>query len=239
MNRLVQGQTAYFLSLVSALVVIVLSVSVKGQSSPEPSPSTSEEGNADQRPRFPSPDKKWEFRVINETAALVRTGSDATVVDLGEEIGSLAAETGRLVWAPDSRRFAFNTRKGGKYYGCELYELAGTSWKKLPTLEDNAKPVDQKISRALRTDLKRLGAKEDALNSVMTQWRVLRWLDNDTFEAYVIDQRRVMVHENDEDWEYLGAALLFRGKCDNRGGWKVISSRKLSDAELAKIDAEE
>jgi hypothetical protein len=192
-----------------------------------------------ERPRFPSPDKKWEFRVINETAALVRARSDTPIVDLGEEIGYLAAETGRLIWASDSRRFAFNSRKGGKYYGCELYELAGSDWKKLPTLEDNAKAVDQMITRSLRKQLKRLGAKEDALNSVMTQWRVRRWLDDDTFEAYVSDQRRVMVHENDEDWEYLGCAVLFRGKCDNRGGWKVISSRELSDAELEKIYKED
>ena len=192
-----------------------------------------------ERPRFPSPDKKWEFRVINETAALVRPGSDTPVVDLGEEIGYLAAETGRLVWAPDSRRFAFNSRKGGKYYGWELYELTGSEWKKLPTLEDNAKAVDQIITRSLRKQLKRLGAKEDALNSVRIQWRIRRWLDDDTFEAYVSDQRRVMVHENDEDWEYLRCAVLFRGKCDNRGGWKVISSRELSDTELEKIFKED
>jgi hypothetical protein len=53
-----------------------------------------------ERSRFPSPDKKWEFRVIDETAGLLRLGSDTPVVDLGEEIGYLAAETGHLVWNP-------------------------------------------------------------------------------------------------------------------------------------------
>jgi hypothetical protein len=48
-----------------------------------------------------------------------------------------------------------------------------------------------------------------------------------------------MVHENDEDWEYLGCAVLFKGKCDNRGDWKVISSHELSDAELEKINKED
>ena len=83
-----------------------------------------------ERPRFPSPDNKWEFRIIDETAALVRAGSNATVVDLGEEI-----ETGRLVWAPDSRRFAFDSRKGDKYWGSELYELAGETWEKAAGIE--------------------------------------------------------------------------------------------------------
>ena len=193
-----------------------------------------------ERPRFPSPDKKWEFRAINETAALVKTGSDAPVLDLSKEIGYLASETGNLVWAPDSRRFAFNSRAGGKSYVCELYELTGTTWKKLPDVFDNAKVVHQTIDRSLRKRLRQLGAKQDAsLNMVMSQWRVRRWLDDDTFEAYVGEQRRVMVHENDEDWEYLGCAVLFRGKCDNRGGWKVVASRQLSDAEDEKISKEE
>jgi hypothetical protein len=39
----------------------------------------------------------------------------------------------------------------------------------------------------------------------------------------------------DEDWEYFGCAVLFTGKCDNRGGWKVTKSRLLSDAEDKKI----
>ncbi len=105
----------------------------------------------------------------------------------------------------------------------------------MPELVENAQPVDQIIKRSLRKQLKRLGTNEDALNSVMTVWRVRRWVDNDTFEGYAGDARRVMVHENDEDWEYLGCAVLFRGKCDNRGGWKVVASRQLSDAEDEKI----
>src|SRR6266852_4224664 len=107
-----------------------------------------------QRSRFNSPEKKWEFRVNNETAALVKAGSDAPVLDLGEEIGYLAGETGNLVWAPDSRRFAFNSRAGGKSYVCDLYELAGTTWKKLPEVFDNAKVVHQTIDRSLRKQLK-------------------------------------------------------------------------------------
>jgi hypothetical protein len=120
---------------------------------------------------------------------------------------------------------------------CDLYELTGTTWKKLPELAGNAKAVDQIIDRALRKELKKLGAKKDAnLNIVMSKWRVRRWLDNDTLEAYAGEGRRVMVHEKDEDWEYLGCAVLFWGKCDNRGGWKVTSSRELSDAEAETMD---
>ena len=122
-----------------------------------------------------SPDKQWEYRVNGEDAVLVKAGSDEPVVDLDEEIGSLAISTGKVVWAPDSRRFAFNTRKGGKYYGCELYELKGTTWEKLPQLETSAEPVQQLIDRSLAKQRKRLGTKKDG-DYVMTQWRVRRWL---------------------------------------------------------------
>jgi hypothetical protein len=187
-----------------------------------------------------SPDHKWEYRVTTESAVLVKAGSDATVLDLGEEIGHLARETGNLVWAPDSRRFAFNSRAGGKSYVCDLYELAGATWKKLPDLAEGAKAVDPIIERAMRKQLKKLGARRDAvLHMVMSRSRVLRWLNNDTFEVYVGEQRRVMVHEQDEDWEYLGCAVLFTGKCDNRGGWKVTASRELSEAEGEKISKDD
>ena len=183
-----------------------------------------------------SPDKQWEYRVSNESAVLVKAGSEEPLVDLSEEIGGLAVETGKVVWAPDSRRFAFNTRKGGKYYGCELYELKGTTWEQLPQLEANAEPVDQLIERSLAKELKRLGAKNHGrVNSVMTQWRVRRWLDDDTFEAYASEANRVLVRESDDEPEYFGCAVLFRAKCDNRGGWKVTTSRVLSDAENRKI----
>jgi hypothetical protein len=195
--------------------------------------------NSEKR-QFLSPDHQWEYRITNESAVLVKAGSDAPVLDLGEEIGHLARETGNLVWAPDSRRFAFNSRAGGKSYVCDLYELAGTTWKKLPNLDEGAKAVDPIIDRAIRKQLKKLGAKQDAsLNMMMSRSRVRRWLDNDTFEAYVDEQRRVRVHENDEDWEYLGCSLLFTGKCDNRAGWKVTKSRQLSDAEDQKISKED
>src|SRR5262244_2147733 len=76
-----------------------------------------------------SPDKQWEYRIVNEgqnvTGVLVKAGSDQPVLGFGDpDYGPLEIETGKLAWAPDSRRFAFNCRKGGKYYGSDIYELA-------------------------------------------------------------------------------------------------------------------
>ena len=186
------------------------------------------------QPRFPTPDKKWELRVVNNTAVLVSAGSTTSAIALSEEGDNLRTETAKLVWAPDSKRFALNYRSGGKYHACDLYELTGANWKKLPSLVDGAKPVDGIIKRALARELKRIRSKNGPMNSVMTVWGVSRWIENDTFEAHVSDQRRVNVSkakDEAEDWEYFGTAVRFTGKCDNRGGWKVIASHELSDAE--------
>ena len=189
-----------------------------------------------------SPDKNWEYRVVDDTAVLVKAGDDKPAVTLSglDDGAPLKTKTGTLVWAPDSRRFAFNYRAGGKSYTFDLYELAGTTWKKLPDVSDNDAPVEKLIERSKRQQLKRLGAKKDANpNSVMETWRVRRWLNNDTFQAYAGSAARVMISESSEDPEYFGAAVLFTGKCDNRGGWKIVASRLLSDAEDEKISKED
>lgn len=141
-----------------------------------------------------SPDKNWEYRVVNDTAVLVKAGDDKPAVELSEPSESLKTETGKLVWAPDSRRFAFNYRSGGKYYTFDLYELAGTTWKKLPDVTDTDAPVMRLIERSKRQQLKRLGAKKDANpNSVMETWRVRRWLN----ERYVRGLRRFRFARHD------------------------------------------
>lgn len=186
-----------------------------------------------------SPDKQWEYRLSQDRVVLVKAGSEEPVIDLAEGIGGLALGGGKVVWAPNSRRFAFNTQKGGKYYGSDLYELKGATWEKLPQLESietNAEPVHQLIARSLAKERKRLGVTKDAGDYVITQWRVGRWLDNDTFEAYASETRRVKLRESDEEPKYFGCTALFRAKCDNRGGWKVTTSRVLSNIESRKIN---
>ena len=181
-----------------------------------------------------SPDKQWEYRIVNEgqnvVGVLAKAGSDQPVLKLGDpDYGSLEIETGKLVWAPDSRRFAFNCRKGGKYYGSDIYELAGETWKKLPSLEENDR-LEQMANQSLAKQAKRLRVDPNGLNEVMTIWRVRRWVDQDTFEGYASDQRRAMPRQG-EDWEYFGWAVIFTAHCDDHGGWKVVADRLASEAE--------
>jgi hypothetical protein len=194
----------------------------------------------DTEPRFVSPDKKWEYRIVNgDTVALVRAGEEKPAIELSQGEG-LKVESGKLVWAPDSRRFAFNFRAGGKYYSFEVYELAGTTWQKLPDVEGNAEKVSQLIERSEREQLKKIRrAKGATPNSVMDKWRVRRWLDADTFEATASSESRVLIDKKTEDLEYFGASVVFTVKCDNRGGWKVVTSRLFTQADSKRFQEDE
>ena len=187
-----------------------------------------------------SPDKKWEYRILNDDmAALVKVGQEKPALELAEG-EMLKIESGKLVWAPDSRRFAFNFRAGGKYYSFELYELAGTTWQKLPDVTETAESVSEMIERSDRRELRKLKATKNARpNSVRDKWQVLRWLDDDTFLASAASESKVLIDKKSEEPEYFGVTLVFKGKCDNRGGWKVTSCREPSKAEEEEISKTE
>ncbi len=113
-------------------------------------------------------------------------------------------------------------------------------WKALPTLEENAKAVSKMIQRAERRDRLRLGVARDAHRRRITdEWRVRRWINADTFEAITVSSGAVMVDKENEEMDEIGGAVLFTVKCDNKGGWKIIRQRELSDVELEKIEKED
>ena len=201
-------------------------------------PARAEEKN--EAHRFQSPDKMLEYRANGETAEIIRSETGESVLKLEEASTSLALETGKLLWAPDSRRFAFNYRAGGRYYACSVYELAGTKWIALPDFEEKATAVKEMISRAEERDRKRLGVRKSAYRRrIMDEWTVRRWIDQDTLEVLAVSQGSVVVNKETEDVEYIGGAVLFTLKCNNRGGWKITRLRELSDADLEKMSKED
>ncbi len=185
-----------------------------------------------------SPDKKWACRLVEGEPAIVRVESGEVALKLAAEGDSLPS--GAFLWAPDSRRVAFNYRAGTRYWTCAVYELAGEKWKALPDLETNAKKVADMIERAEQRQRRRLGATKSAhRRRINDTWKVRRWIDADTFEALASSDATVVLKEESDDLESLDTTVLFTVKCDNRGGWKVIRLREPSPAELEKLNAEE
>ena len=187
-----------------------------------------------------SPDKKWAVRLVEEQPAIVRADSGEVALKLSADGGSLGTDSGKVLWAPDSRRVAFNYQAGTRYFTCAVYELAGEKWKALPDLETKATKVGEMIARAEQRQRKRQGATKSAYRRrINDTWEVRRWIDPDTFEASASSEATVVVNKESEDLGFLGTTVLFTVKCDNRGGWKIIRLRELSDAEREKLNTDQ
>lgn len=185
-----------------------------------------------------SPDKKWAYRLVEGEPAIVRAESGEVVLKLSEEGGWVSPKSGELLWAPDSRRVAFNYRAGTRYSTCAVYELAGEKWKALPDLETKATKVVEMIARAEQRQRKRLGVKSAYRRRINDTWEVRRWIDVDTFEAFASSEGAVVVNKS-ENVESIGGAVLFTVKCDNRGGWRIIRLHEASTAEQEKLNTDD
>jgi hypothetical protein len=185
-----------------------------------------------------SPDKKWAYRVVDDVPAIVREKTGEVVLKLLDEGNFIGGNAGEVLWAPDSRRLAFNYRAGTRYYPCAVYELAGEKWKALPDLETKATKVVEMIARAEQRQRKRQGATKSAYRRrINDTWEVRRWIDADTFEASASSEAAVVLKEESGDLGSLSTTVLFTVKCDNRGGWRIIQLHEASTAELEKANA--
>ncbi len=93
--------------------------------------------------RSVSPDGKWEFRPAADKQqtegrgrfVIARVGSGETPFELPEELSGEAfgtfADYTKIVWAPDSKRFALNYQPGTRYQTTQLYQLNGDEWTEL------------------------------------------------------------------------------------------------------------
>src|SRR5947209_6428936 len=79
-----------------------------------------------------SPDKQWEY---HSDARIVKAGTSQAVLDLSKS----EPENAKIVWAPDSKRFAFNygqTCKHCTYDTMAFYQLRDDKWVALRSLVD-------------------------------------------------------------------------------------------------------
>lgn len=182
--------------------------------------------------RSSSPDKKWEYKRVDDAPVIVKAGSSDVAVELPGKFGE-------VIWARDSRRFAFSYHEGVRYRGCAAFELIGSTWKQLADFAEDAEAVQKVIKQAKLAQMKKLGLKPTTnQRRISDTWRARRWLDNDTLELYAFSESVVYKGKEDEEIESISCGVVFRVKCDNRGGWKVVSSRVVSGKEFDKLQSE-
>src|SRR6266568_4190490 len=160
-----------------------------------------------------SPDKQWEY---HSDARIVKAGTSQAVLDLSKS----EPENAKIVWAPDSKRFAFNygqTCKHCTYDTIAFYQLRDDKWVALRSL------VDEKSERGQLAQL----AKEHLPKSAHERriWRsqptrdllkVREWIDANTAILYAYSQWFM-----GDDQGHLEANFLFTLKFDADGNWKI------------------
>jgi hypothetical protein len=200
--------------------------------------------------RSVSPDGKWEFRAgaAGEQGDFViaKAGSDETSLVLSEEeyADGLAEALGRapgyanIVWAPDSKRFAFNLQPAKAYQTAQLYQLDGNTWRKLDSLESTAATTEP-LERSMAMQKKKLKLPSpDSGWPIMNSWQVRKWIDSNTALVYAHQEKTFEVKK-----ETVRASFFLTFKFDPAGHWKIARTREVVPAEgvgrLNEIEQEE
>ena len=188
-----------------------------------------------------SPDKNWEYdcpaSVEYECSPEVgKAGSDDIVVDLDGDLNVYGKYSKRsnIVWAPDSKRFAFNFSQPAAhafYETLAFYELHGDKWEMSESLA-NANPISKAISRAISGGLamerKKRHIKAKATGATEIVSKAHEWTDPNTVLVYAYEE------DGEETGKTVRVTFRFTLKFDDAGKLKIVKTQQLSEAESQK-----
>ena len=169
-----------------------------------------------------SPDKKWEF-VEGMEPKILDAATKKVVLEISQGRGG-------LIWAPDSKRFAFSYREHGSHgYVSEsaaFYELRGDKWEELGSLADGISGGSQ-LAHLLKKHLpKKFNPRDCSSNSDVLDFR--EWSDASTAIFYAPCYR--------PDSEKVKAGFLFTLKFDADSKWKIVKTHQMSQKEIEKME---
>jgi hypothetical protein len=176
---------------------------------------------------IPSPDKQWEYRCSEDgwTVGIVKAGTSETVLKLSLDGGDKAVEVSSVVWAPDSKRFAFNHWDGYKASGTSFYQLQDGKWTTLNSPDDEIEPIFGHALSAAKA--KKHLSKSAQERDVGEYLKVTQWTGNDTLIL-----RAVETYETGGNFLALG--FLFTVKFDGEGNWRIVETHQMSETEAKK-----
>ena len=224
----------------------------KDASTPSPTPTSSSAQESDKEPAAAapnpssfSPDKKWEYRPDESAPKIVKAGTDEVALDLSDQPAGNGFSFATVIWAPDSKRFAFNYGQG-RTHAASLYQLRGNEWKALKLPDDEDK-ILQRADNIVAGQLKRKGLSKEKLSKKDLYLRLIwwtvkldRWVDSNTAILYA-SLRQVAARRDDpgEMFDGFGTDLLFTLKFDETGNWKIIKTHEMSEKEAEKREKEQ
>jgi hypothetical protein len=210
----------------SVFVVTVACAIVCGVSNAQESSPPAEEHTS------VSPDKKWQYIGGEDEAKIVATDKKQVVLQLSNQ------GTGDVVWAPDSKRFAYNWGQG-RTRQTLVYQLRDDQWVALDFPGDNddfeKQPNDIVAGQFKKEGLseKKLEKQGKFLRLIWSTIKVDRWLDSNTAIVHVslrqVAARRDAPGEMDNGY---GADLLYTLKFDLAGKWKIVKTHRMSEKEV-------
>ena len=225
------GARSRLIAWVLAAVLSLVAASVFAQEQAKP------------QARSVSPDGKWELRAgarEQDDFVIAKVGSNKTSVVLSEEeyADGLAEHLGRkpgyanMVWAPDSKRFAFNLQPGKGYQTAQFYQLDKDTWRKLDALESNA-ATTAPLDRSMARQKKKLKLP---LWPFLTSWQVRKWIDPRTALLYA---HRAETFEISDETNEVTASFFFTLKFDPVGKWEVIRTCEVPAKGVGGLNEEE
>jgi uncharacterized protein YecT (DUF1311 family)/sugar lactone lactonase YvrE len=171
-----------------------------------------------------SPDNRWEYRSTAEDELnIIKAGTNEVALDLSDKVPNA-----RILWAPDSKRFALNYGQG-KTHETSLYQLRGHRWEELKSAQD---AISQRVGDILAAQLKRKGLSDEkiskegmAVHHIWWKQEVDRWIDSNAAILYASEEK-VIAEEG------FGYHLLFTLRFDESGNCKIIKTHRMSEKEV-------
>jgi hypothetical protein len=185
---------------------------------------------AEEQPSI-SPDKKWGY-IGGDTPKLVKIATGESVIDFFEQRNPGTAPAGEdpeVLWAPDSKRFAFNYSPMHAHHmtfqSIAFYQLRGDKWV----------PVDSPADETKGPQLVHFGKghlpKHFDPRHCAPEWNIMKfrkWSDANTAIVYAPCYGRTSGK--------LEAGFLFTLKFDDAGNWKITKTHQMSDEEIAELE---
>jgi hypothetical protein len=216
----------YRLILVIAITSTTTCVFASAQESASP---------AEEQPSI-SPDRKWGYKCVEYNgecwSQIVKAGTTQVVVDLTDAPDGAGATNPEILWAPDSKRFAFNYSPVQRHHTgfhralntVAFYQLRGDKWEALRSLEDET-------TQSLAKGHVPKNAYPRHCDPEVDTFKLRNWTDANTAILYAACYPR-----NAGD---LGSRFLFTLKFDEAGNWKIVKAHRLSKKEVEQLEKEE
>jgi hypothetical protein len=163
---------------------------------------------------------------------VVERKTGRTLARLPKEGQTSFVDSASFVWAPDSTRVAHNYRAGGRYLTCGLHQLKAGEFVELKSPEEAI--TYGTVEKERRKQIKELGLAKDVYQRrIWDMWKITGWSGPRTALLLVQSIRTVPLPKEDETADL---EVWMRGsiQIDDRGQWKLVKARILTDAEIKK-----